>query len=98
MQDLIIQLIMLLSMALLISVVAQALSEGLIKTFELKDKLGIKAMVFAIELWLVYYIAYFSLQVEVWQTLLFIALLVAAGAEAINVLIKKLPTVNNKSE
>lgn len=95
MENLIVQIIMILMYSLVTSVIAQALSEGIIKTMVISNKAAIKVTVLAIEVWLVYYVVFYTLNITEWQTLVMITLFVVAGAEVINSIIKSLKELKN---
>lgn len=98
MENLIVQIIMILMYSLVTSVIAQALSEGIIKTMVISNKAAIKVTVLAIEVWLVYYVVFYTLNITEWQTLVMITLFVVAGAEVINSIIKSLKELKNDKE
>lgn len=89
MENLVIKLVEVLMIALVISVFAQQVIEGILKTFKIESIIPIKLTVIVVECWLVYYVAYFMMTIIEWQHLITILILVFAGAEVINSIIKK---------
>lgn len=89
MEQLFVKLVEILMIALVTSVFAQQVIEGILKSFYIQNKIAIKLTVVLIECWLVYYVAYFLMIIVEWPHLITITLLVFAGAEVINSIIKK---------